>query len=162
VVSLRTLVAAGQTASPVLGVAASFGAVMVVTASSLVRIDLTGATTLGALTGATGALAIDANGDVWTATADKLTRFVTGSKVTFAADVKPFFSKHCTVCHGAGVDGAPKDDFLDFATAKERSATILKRLAGDGAPVMPPAKTEVLTPSDYAVVTRWVGGGLQP
>ena len=161
-VSLRTLTAAGQAATPVLGVAASFGAVMVVTADSLVRIDATGATTLGALTGATGALAIDANGDVWTATTDKLTRFATGSKVSFATDVKPFFAKHCAVCHAAALNGAPKDDFLDFATAEARSATILKRLAGDGAPVMPPANTEVLTPSDYAVVTRWVGGGLQP
>ena len=161
-VSLRTLTAAGQAATPVLGVAASFGAVMVVTASSLVRIDPAGATTIGLLTGATGALAIDANGDVWTATSDKLTRFATGSKVSFATDVKPFFTKHCTVCHGTGVNGAPTDDFLDFATAEARSATILKRLAGDGAPVMPPAMSEVLTPPDYAVVTRWVGGGLQP
>jgi cytochrome c5 len=161
-VSLRTLAAAGQTATPVLGVAASYGAVVVVTSTALVQIDPTGATTLGALTGATGPLAIDANGDVWAATADKLTRFATGSKVSFATDVSPFFSKHCSVCHAAGLNGAPKDDFLDFATAKERSATILKRLAGDGAPVMPPANTEVLTPPDYAVVTRWVGGGLQP
>jgi len=161
-VSLRTLAAAGQTAVPVLGVAASFGAVMVVTASSLVRIDTTGATTIGTLTGATGVLAIDANGDVWTAGPDKLTRFATGAKVSFATDVKPFFASHCATCHGTGINGAPKDDFLDDTTAKERSATILKRLAGDGAPVMPPATREVLTPSDYAVVTRWVGGGFQP
>jgi mono/diheme cytochrome c family protein len=161
-VSLRTLAAAGQTAVPALGVAASFGAVMVVTASSLVRIDAAGATTLGELTGPTGALAIDANGDVWTAAPGKLTRFATGAKVSFAADVKPFFTSHCATCHAVGINDAPKDDFLDYATAKERSATILKRLAGVGAPVMPPATREVLTPSDYAVVTRWVGGGLQP
>jgi cytochrome c5 len=161
-VSLRTLAAAGQTATPVLGVAASFGAVMVVTASSLVRIDPTGATTLGDLPGASGALAVDANGDVWAATATKLTRFATDAKVTFAGDVKPFFSKHCSSCHDAGLDNAPKDDFLDYATAKDRSATILKRLAGDGISAMPPAKNEVLTPTDYAVVTRWIGGGLQP
>ncbi len=161
-VSLRTLAPAGQSAVPVLGVAASFGAVMVTTASSLVQIDPTGATTLGELAGASGALALDANGDVWATASGKLTRFATGAKVSFATDVKPFFAKHCSSCHDAGQNGAPKDDFLDYATAQERSATILKRLAGAGAPVMPPATSEVLTPSDYAVITRWVGGGFEP
>ncbi|MEP7120214.1 MAG: hypothetical protein ABJE95_04850 [Byssovorax sp.] len=162
VVSIRTLAAAGAAPVPVLGVAASFGAVMVITASSLVRIEAAGATTIGALTGGASALAIDANGDVWTAVAAKLTRFATGSKVSFATDVMPFFAKHCDTCHGAGLNYAPMDNFLSYATAKERSAIILKRLSGDGAPVMPPATREVLTPSDYAVVTRWVGGGQQP
>ena len=159
---LTSTLADDPPAAPVLGVAASFGAIMVVTASSLVQIDTTGATTIGTLLGATGVLAIDANGDVWTAGPDKLTRFATGAKVSFAADVKPFFASHCATCHGTDLNGAPKDDFLDDATAKERSATILKRIAGDGAPVMPPATREVLTPSDYAVVTRWMGGGFQP
>lgn len=161
-VSLRTLAAAGNPAVPVLGVAASFGTLMVVTASSLVRVDSMSATTMSDLTGASGALAVDANGDVWTASTGKLTRFATGSPVSFAADVKPFFTKHCTVCHATGANGAPKDDFLDFANAKEKSALLLKRLSGDGGPVMPPATSEVLTPTDYAVITRWIGGGLQP
>lgn len=161
-VSLRTLAPAGQSAVPVLGVAASFGTVVVTTASALVQIDPGGATTVGALAGATGAVAVDANGDVWAAASGKLTRFATGDKVSFAADVKPFFAKHCSSCHAKGTSGAPKDDFLDYATAKERSATILKRLAGAGVPAMPPPTTEVLTPSGYAVITRWVGGGLEP
>ena len=161
-VSLRTLAATGNPAVPVLGVAASFGTVMVVTASSLVRINPTSATTIGDLAGASGALAVDANGDVWTASTGKLTRFATGGHVSFAADVKPFFSKHCTGCHATGVNGAPKDDFLDYASAKERSALMLKRLSGDGGSVMPPVTSEVLAPSDYAVITRWIGGGLQP
>ena len=115
-VSLRTLAPAGQSAVPVLGVAASFGAVMVTTAASLVQINPTGATTVGELAGASGALAVDANGDVWATASGKLTRFATGAKVSFATDVKPFFAKHCSSCHDAGQNGAPKDNFLDYAT----------------------------------------------
>lgn len=161
-VSLRTLAAAGNPAVPVLGVASSFGVVMVVTASSLVRIDPMAATTLGDLPGASGAVAVDANGDVWAASTGKLTRFATGSPVSFATDVEPFLTKHCTICHATGANGAPKDDFLDYANAKEKSALMLKRLSGDGGSVMPPVTSEVLAPTDYAVITRWVGGGLQP
>lgn len=161
-VSLRTLAVSGQKATPVLGVAASFGVVVVAAGASLVRIDAAGATTLGALTLGPGGLAVDGNGDVWADGQGKLARFSTGDAVSFSADVQPFFAAHCSSCHDAGKNGAPKDDFLDYANAKERSATILKRLSGSGAPVMPPVTTEVLTPADYAVVTRWVGGGLNP
>jgi cytochrome c5 len=160
--SLRTLAPAGKTAAPVLGVAASFGAVMVTTGSALVRIDPEGATTIGMLAGGPGGVAVDGNGDVWAADQGKLARFSTGAAISFGADVKPFFAKHCSSCHDAGQNGAPKDDFLDYATAKERGALILKRLSGSGVPAMPPVTTEVLTPADYAVVTRWVGGGFEP
>jgi hypothetical protein len=37
----------------------------------------------------------------------------------------------------------------------------MKRLQGEIS-VMPPASSEVLTAADYAVVTRWVAGGLLP
>lgn len=160
--SLRTFAPAGKPGASVLGVTASFGVVMMAIGSSLVRLDEDGATTIGPLAGGPGGLAVDGNGDVWAADQGKLARFATGAPVSFAADVKPFFAEHCSSCHDAGKNGAPKDAFLDYATAKDRSDTIVKRLLGSGVPVMPPVTTEALTSADYAVVTRWVGGGLLP
>jgi len=53
-------------------------------------------------------------------------------------------------------------DFDDFEIAKSFSSLIARRLQALGVPPMPPASAETLTAADYAVVIRWVGGGLQP
>lgn len=159
--SVYTLSAAGQPAEPVIAVAASFGAVVAATATSLVRIDAGGPVHLADFAAAPAGLAIDGQGDLWSTDGQKVVRHITGAPVSFEADVKPFLEVHCTVCHGGGTAGSPKIDFLDYEETKERAPTIVKRLRGEGS-VMPPISIEVLTAADYAVVTRWVAGGLLP
>lgn len=159
--SVYTLSPAGQPAEPVIAVAASFGAVVAATAASLVRIDAGRPVHLADFAAAPAGLAIDGQGDLWSTDGQKVVRHITGAPVSFEADVKPFFEVHCTVCHGGGTSGSPKIDFLDYEEAKERAPTIIKRLRGEGS-VMPPTSIEVLTAADYAVVTRWVAGGLLP
>ena len=42
------------------------------------------------------------------------------------------------------------------------TAKVVQRLTANGKPPMPPSDVEVLISSDYAVVLRWVAGGMQP
>jgi mono/diheme cytochrome c family protein len=159
--AVRTLAAAGAPAEPVLAVAASFGAVVAATQKSLVRIDAAGAVRLVDLPEPPPALAVDGQGDTWALESGKVVRHITGAPVSFESDVKPFLDAHCMSCHASGAGGAPVVDFLDYEVAKERASTIVKRLKGEGS-VMPPVTVEVLTAADYAVVIRWVAGGLLP
>jgi hypothetical protein len=163
-VSLRTLAPAGSPPVSVLGVSAAFGSVVAETSQWLARIDTSGAATLrSAASPRPGSgVAVDANGDTWSADEGKLFRVLTGRPVSFASDVKPFFDGHCMSCHRTGALGAPIRNFDDFETAKSYSALIARRLQAIGIPPMPPAYVETLTASDYAVVIRWIGGGLQP
>ena len=41
-------------------------------------------------------------------------------------------------------------------------ALMVKRLKAEGILPMPPANTEVIPAADYAVVLKWVAGGMQP
>jgi cytochrome c5 len=161
-VSLRTFADHGQPAVPALAVAASYGSVLVTTAADLLSVDATGSTKVGDVTGAVArGLAADADGDAWVIDASGLSRYETGSPVSFAKDVAPFMTAHCASCHAGGTQGAPKHDFTDYATAKGLADTLVKKLeAPAGMGVMPP--TEKLTAADYAVVTRWVAGGAAP
>lgn len=159
--SRRTLAAAGGAKTPVLAVAASFGAVAVATKTALLRIDPDKAVVLDSTLGDPAGVAVDAQGDLWAAEGGAVIRHVTGAPVSFAKDVSPFLSEHCMSCHQDGISGAPKVDFLDYEIAKEKADTIVKRLRGDGS-VMPPINVEVLTSADYSVVTRWASGGLLP
>jgi len=163
-VSLRTFAPAGSTPVNVLGVSAAFGSVVAETSQWLVHVDPSGAATLGSAASPRPGLgvAVDANGDTWSADQGKLFRVLTGRPVSYASDVKPFFDRHCMSCHRTGTLGAPVRNFDDFETAKSYSALIARRLQAIGIPPMPPAYVETLTAADYAVVIRWIGGGLQP
>jgi hypothetical protein len=163
-VSLRTLAPAGSAPVNVLGVSAAFGSVIAETSQWLARIDTSGAATLRPASSPRpgSGVAVDANGDTWSADEGKLFRVLTGRPVSYASDVKPFFDRHCMSCHRTGTLGAPVRNFDDFETAKSYSALIARRLQAIGIPPMPPAYVETLTAADYAVVIRWIGGGLQP
>jgi hypothetical protein len=168
--SLFTLVPAGSTAQNVLAVSAAYGTVLAVTATSLVEISNNVPTGVATLTqGAAGrSVAVDTNGDGWVLDQGQLAHFLTGKPVSYASDVKPFFDKHCTVCHwttpaGTTANSAPATDWDDYATAKSLAPLAILRMEGSGYTPMPPATAnDPLTAADYAVVIRWVGGGYQP
>ncbi len=163
-VSLRTLAPVGSAAVNVLGVSAAFGSVVAETSKWLARVDANSAAKLGSAAAPRPGrgIAIDTNGDTWSADEGKLFRVLTGRPVSFGSDVKPFFDRHCMSCHRTGAQGAPVRNFDDFETAKSFSALIARRLQAIGILPMPPAYVETLTAADYAVVIRWIGGGLQP
>lgn len=160
-ISVHTFTPTNVDGAQVLHVAASFGTVVAATAKSIVRVDGETAIHLVDFVGPPAGLAVDAQGDVWALDGGQVVRHITGAPVSFEKDVKPFLAQHCAVCHQDGLNGAPAVDFADYEVAKERSATIVKRLKGDGS-VMPPVTFEVLTAADYAPVIRWVAGGLSP
>jgi hypothetical protein len=162
--ALYTFAAPGAAPASVLAVSAAFGGVFATTATQLLSVGDEGATVLGDLTQASlGGLATDANGDAWVIDDGNLVHYKSGDPVSFVKDVKPFFAAHCASCHKAGLQGAPKHDFEDFATAEEYASTIARKLtAPSGLGVMPPASVETLRASDYAVVIRWIGSGQAP
>jgi hypothetical protein len=146
----------------VVAVTAGFGSVHALTGSGLLALDGDGARRIGDVTPAQGSLALDANGDTWSLEAGALFRYETGTPVGFAADVAPFLEAHCQSCHDAGKSPAPDHDFTDYETAKQWSDSIARRLQATDATTMPPPNEEVLTAADYAVVLRWVKGGMLP
>ncbi len=107
-------------------------------------------------------LQIDAAGDTFALDAEVLVKLATGKPTSFAADVKPFMVAHCNTCHLTGAAYSPIIDFSDFTKAKNYAALVVKRLKAEGVAPMPPANTEVLSAADYAVVLKWVAGGMQP
>ena len=168
--SLYTLAGPGQPAANVLAVGSAFGSVYLATATQLLSLDGTVAHVQGPLTqGQAGrSVTVDSNGDAWVIDQGQLAHFRTGKPVSYAADVKPFFDKHCTVCHwtsasGTTANGAPPTNFDDYATAVSIAPLAINRMEANGyLPMPPPTANDPLTPTDYAVVIRWVGGGNQP
>jgi hypothetical protein len=63
---------------------------------------------------------------------------------------------------GLGAQNSPVINLADYPTAQSYATTIVKRLKAEGIAPMPPANTEVLSAADYAVVLKWVAGGMQP
>jgi len=168
--SLYTFADPGQPAANVLAVGSAFGSVYVATATQLLSLD--GSTAHVQATLAQGqagrSIAVDTNGDAWVIDQGQLAHFLTGKPVSYATDVKPFFDQHCTVCHwtsssGTTANGAPATDFDDFATAVSIAPLAINRMEANGyLPMPPPTANDPLTPTDYAVVIRWAGGGYQP
>jgi hypothetical protein len=141
---------------------ASYGAAIAVTASDVVSLDGESPTIIGEAGKDTSSTSVDANGDVWVASADGLFHHRTGKPVSFATDVKPFFQAHCQTCHDPGKTSAPDRDFSDYDIVLPLADEIVTRLRASDATTMPPPNEEVLTAADYAVVTRWVAQGALP
>jgi len=169
-ITLYTLAASGAAATPVLSVSAANGAVLAVTSQQLVQLSSSGPVAIAGLDGgqAGWSVAADQNGDGWVIDQGQLLHVRSGQAVSFARDVKPFFDKHCTVCHwtsssGTTANGAPPTNFDDYATAQGVAPTALKRLEADGTtPMPPPSFNDPLAPSDYAVVIQWIEQGYPP
>jgi len=105
----------------------------------------------------------DTAGAVFTLDGDALKRLATTAEeqpVRYA-DVKPFFTARCTSCHSSGANYAPIIDFTTYNKAKMWAAQSLARVQNGDNP-MPPVASGLLRPSQYAVLERWVQGGLLP
>jgi cytochrome c5 len=162
-VSLRTFAAAGENPLAVSAVSAAYGSLYAAAGGKLMLVDAAGPKSLLAL-GAVSArgLSTDSTGNVWMAEDGKLYRIETGGVTSYATDAKPFFVAHCASCHKTGAQGAPVIDWESYATAVQYGPRALIRLQAQGVAPMPPATAEVLTATDFAVITKWVGGGMKP
>ncbi len=147
---------------PVRAVFAGIGAqVFLSTDERVLQLGGNGLIELAERTGPSPGVARDAAGDTWITDEGAAVRLLTGAEVGFAQHVKPFFSAHCTACHTDG-NGAPIIDLEDYEVAKQQSDRIVIRLEAAGVSPMPPQSVEILTRQQYAVVLRWVAGGMKP
>jgi mono/diheme cytochrome c family protein len=160
--SRRTLAPEGTAAVPVHAVFAGAGSpILLATPEAVLQLGGAGLARLSTRGGEVAGVARDVSGDTWTVDQGRVVRLLTGAPVTFAQHVKPFVTAHCAGCHRDG-QGAPVIDFEDFDVAVEKAARIVTRLEGDGVSPMPPQSVEILTREQYAVVLRWVAGGMKP
>lgn len=146
---------------PIDDVWAGGGAVTVVTQGAVAQLEGEQARRRGPVSSARPRGAVmDAAGNTFVLDGAGLAKLATGADdvPSFATDVKPFFVAHCVSCHQAT---HPVIDFISYDTAVAKAAATVARLRETTSP-MPPANTEVLVPSQYAVVLRWVEGGLKP
>ena len=156
-----TFADAHDDAQPAFAVAAAFDQVFVALDDSVVSATPDGSAFLAEVAGAT-ALVEDGAGDVWVANPAALTQLATGQPVSFAADVVPFMTAHCTRCHDDGASNAPALALTDLSAVRGMAQLLEKRLLANGSPPMPPANEEILKPRDYAIVIRWIAGGKLP
>ncbi|MBS2018605.1 MAG: hypothetical protein JST00_37410 [Deltaproteobacteria bacterium] len=162
VCSVRTFANAGEPARAVTGVTTAGGSLSVIVDDKLVTIDASGARIVARAPQGAISVAVDATGDAWFVAKGTAARAPLGSPPSFARDVVPFFDAHCLGCHAAGTNGAPKLELRDYAKASQLAPLVVRRLRAEGAPPMPPASVERLTPSDYAAVVRWAATGTKP
>lgn len=155
--ALRSFADEGTPARAVRSVGVGLAGLVAVAGDDVVLVDDAGARSVGKAPAGEVHATLDVNGDVWLAGADQLQRLATGKPVSFERDVKPFFASRCQSCHASGAGGAPVRAFDNLDVAKGAAAEIVKRLRGDGRPVMPPGGG--LRPSDYRSVLRWVQSG---
>lgn len=147
-------------ASDVVG---ALGSVLIAAEGKVARLEGTTFKTFGTVAAPRArGLQVDAAGDTFALDGASLIKLATAKPTSFATDVKPFFAAHCNTCHVDRPTENPPIDFGSYEVAKSWSVTVVKRLKAEGITPMPPANTEVLSAADYAVVLKWVAGGMQP
>ncbi len=162
-VTRRTLAPARGADLVIDDVVSALGTVLISAGGKVARLEGSSFKAFGAIASPSArGLQVDAAGDTFALDGTALVKFATGRPFSFATDVKPFLTAHCNTCHVGGTQGAPVIDFGAYAVTKSLAATITKRLKAEGIAPMPPANTEVLSAADYAVVLKWVAGGMQP
>jgi hypothetical protein len=109
-----------------------------------------------------GGLVRDATGALFVLDGAALRRLAAPAEtpVTFA-DVRPFFTAHCTSCHTSGANYATRFDLSVYREARMWGQASLARVKNVDTP-MPPASSGLLRPSQYQVLERWVAGGMLP
>lgn len=118
---------------------------------------LTPVANVGDLSDALG-VGMDTYGHLWTATVDTVTRWETGSAITFE-DVQGIFSAQCAWCHATGLN-APKRDFEDYALVYAMLEPITEYIALD---LMPPSGMGgPVSDADKLLLQRWIDGGAAP
>ena len=162
-VKRRTLAAAGSAVVAADDVVSALGGVLIAAGGKVARLEGASFKTFGDLAGPRArGLQVDAAGDTFALDAAVLIKLATGQPVSFATDVKPFMAAHCNSCHLTGAQSSPIINFNDYAVTKTYAPLVIKRLKAEGVAPMPPANSEVLSAADYAVVLKWVAGGMQP
>lgn len=73
--------------------------------------------------------------------------------ISWEADVKPVFEKHCAACH---VSGPAPTELKDYAEWKANAATIADRVRTSS---MPPGGMD---PASISTIVRWANGGTLP
>lgn len=164
-VKRRTLAAASAAGQPVVDVEVDGDGSLVSTSTQVLHVTASGAVVLADVAQPwPDSVAKDSAGDVWFIDGTKVARLTTSiapPPPSFATDVKPFLTAHCTSCHSSGANYAPVIDFTNYGAAKTYAQNSLRRLTDTLSP-MPPISTETLTPAQYDVFVRWVDGGLLP
>ena len=144
-------------------VVGALGTVLIAAEGKIARLEGTTFKTFGDVTAPRArGLQLDAAGDTFALDGSALIKLSTAKPTSFAIDVKPFFVAHCNTCHVARPTEYPPLDFGKYDVAKSYAVTVVKRLKAEGVAPMPPANTEVLSAAEYAVVLKWVAGGMQP
>lgn len=107
---------------------------------------------------ATVGVTMDAWGHLWTATPDGLTRWETGSPLTFD-DVRGIFSGQCAWCHATGLN-APKRDFESYEVVFAMLEPITEWIALD---LMPPAGMGgPVSDENKLLLQQWIDQGASP
>lgn len=96
--------------------------------------------------------AVDSVGDLWVGNGTSLSKFETGTPLSFATDIQPIMGTYCATCHQAGIEGAPTIDFESYDVAKARVDRIVARMSEA---TMPPASSPAVPADKLKLVLTW-------
>ena len=96
--------------------------------------------------------AVDSVGDLWLGHSTTLTKFETGTPLSFATDIQPIMAAYCATCHAAGTQGAPTIDFEEYDVAKARVDRIVARMSDA---TMPPSEAPSVPADKLKLVLTW-------
>ncbi len=96
--------------------------------------------------------AVDSVGDLWLGHSTTLTKFETGTPLSFATDIQPIMAAYCATCHEAGTNGAPTIDFENYDVAKARVDRIVARMSEA---TMPPSDALSVPADKLKLVLTW-------
>lgn len=97
-------------------------------------------------------LVVDKIGDVWTGTERDITKYALGTPLSFLTDVQPIMHEYCAECHATALNGAPKIDFEDYATAVGLVERIIARAAVERS--MPPGTYDKKLPAELITILK--------
>lgn len=97
-------------------------------------------------------LVVDKIGDVWTGNGQTVTKYALGTPLSFLTDVQPIMHEYCAECHAAALQGAPKIDFEDYATAVGLVERIIARAAVERS--MPPGTYDKKLPAELITILK--------
>ena len=104
-------------------------------------------------------LAADDLGNVWLGDGDSLSGMALGSPISFASDVAPLLETYCGHCHATGENGAPAQDYNDYAVTSALAQTIVSRISTNQ---MPPAGEDPVPADAFDIIQGWYLSGMNP
>lgn len=100
-------------------------------------------------------LGVDPFGQIWSAGGGDLTVLQVGDPPSFADDVAPLLSDHCSFCHAGGV-AAPERDFGDYGEVAALGSDIFVRV---NSMQMPPGGLDA---EPLEILNAWFNAGMMP